>query len=95
MGSWRKFSILSMRHGRGFARTNRRGGVSGRKVERELVKDNQGGPDMGAVEGPRSADDAPASSILNLFRHIFYRHTQALIAKKSSTLQSKPQPQIF
>ena len=29
-------------------------------VERELVKYNQGGPDMGAVEGPRSADDAPA-----------------------------------
>ena len=43
----------------GFARTNERGGVSSRKVERELVKDNQGGPDMGAVEGPRSADDVP------------------------------------
>ena len=40
-----------------FERTNRRGGVS-RRVERELVKDNQGGPDMGAVEGPRSADNA-------------------------------------
>ena len=43
----------------GFKRTNGRGGVS-RRVERQLVKDNQGGPDMGAVEGPRSADDAPA-----------------------------------
>ena len=44
----------------GFARTNGRGVVSRRRVERELVKDNQGGPDMGAVEGPRSADDVPA-----------------------------------
>ena len=35
------------------------GGVSRRRVERELVKDNQGGPDMGAVEGPRPAEDAP------------------------------------
>ena len=41
-----------------FEKTNRRGGVSRRRVERELVKDNQGGPDMGAVEGPRSADNA-------------------------------------
>ena len=44
----------------GFEGTNVRGGVSERRVERELVKYNQGGPDMGAVEGPRSADDAPA-----------------------------------
>ena len=43
----------------GFARTNERGGVSRRRIEREVVKYNQGGPDMGAVEGPRSADDAP------------------------------------
>ena len=46
----------------GFERTNRRGGVPRRRVERELVKDNQGGPDMGAVEGPRSADNAPAAN---------------------------------
>ena len=44
----------------GFVMTNGRGGVSRRKVERELVKGNQGGLDMGSVEGPRSADDAPA-----------------------------------
>ena len=41
------------------ARTNERGGVSSRKVERELVKDNRGGLDKGAVEGPRSADKTP------------------------------------
>ena len=46
----------------GFARTNGRGGVS-RQVERQLVTDNQGGPDMGAVEGPRYADDAPGSGL--------------------------------
>ena len=44
----------------GFKRTNGRGGVSRWRVERELVKYNHRGPDMGAVEGPRSADDAPA-----------------------------------
>ena len=53
--------ILHSIHGAwvGFERTNGRGGVSRRKVERELVKYNHGGPEMGAVEGPRSADDAP------------------------------------
>ena len=43
----------------GFEGTNGSGGVSRRRVKRELVKYNQGGPDMGAVEGPRSADNAP------------------------------------
>ena len=43
----------------GFKRTDGRGGDSRWRVERELVKYNQGGPDMGAVEGPKSADDAP------------------------------------
>ena len=36
----------------GFERTNRRGGVSRRKVERELVKDNQGGPSWMQLRGP-------------------------------------------
>ena len=52
MGQWVNGTWVS------FKKTNRGGGVS-RRVERELVKDNQGGPDMGAVEGPRSADNAP------------------------------------
>ena len=48
----------------GFEGTNGRGGVSRKKVKRELVKYNQGGLDMGAVEGPRSADDAPGCNIM-------------------------------
>ena len=48
-----------MGHGWVLQRPMGDGGVSRRRVERELVKDNQGGPDMGAVEGPRPAEDAP------------------------------------
>ena len=48
----------------GFEGTKGREGVSRRRVERELVKYNQGGPDLGVVEGPRSAGDAPAEDQL-------------------------------
>ena len=59
MGRWRRFYHFINGSWVGFKRTNGRGGVSRWSVERELVKYNHRGPDMGAVEGPRSADDAP------------------------------------
>ena len=43
--------------------------VAKRGLEKVWVKDKQGGLDMGAIEGPRYADDAPAL-LYNLYYYM-------------------------